>query len=86
MPDQRSVAGAGLLLAAVLALCRIASLGKELLVAGQFGAGEAIDAYALALLVPALALAFYVNAVRRAFLVEYPRQVAAGEGTAFTNR
>lgn len=86
MPDQRGVAGAGLLLAAVLALCRIASLGKELLVAGQFGAGEAIDAYALALLVPALALAFYANSVRRAFLVEYPRQVAAGEGTTFTNR
>ena len=40
MPAQRSVARTGLLLAAVLALCRIASLGKELLVAGRFGAGE----------------------------------------------
>lgn len=86
MPGQRSVAGAGLLLGGVLALCRIASLGKELLVAGRFGAGEAIDAYALALLVPALALALYVNAVRRAFLVEYPRHHASGHGTAFTNR
>ena len=60
MPAQRSVARTGLLLAGVLALCRIASLGKELLIAGRFGAGDQIDAYALALLVPALALALEI--------------------------
>ena len=47
MPARRSVARTGLLLAAVLALCRIASLGKELLVAGTFGAGDQIDAYVI---------------------------------------
>ena len=56
MPAQRGVARTGLILAAVLALCRIASLGKEILVAGRFGAGNAIDAYALSMLVPALAM------------------------------
>jgi len=86
MPAQRSVARTGLLLAGVLALCRIASLGKELLVAGRFGAGDAIDAYALVLLVPALSLALYLSAVRRGYLVEAPRQEASGSLTAFTNR
>lgn len=86
MPAQRSVARTGLLLAGVLALCRFASLGKELLIAGRFGAGDQIDAYALALLVPALALAFYLGAVRRGYIVEAPRQELAGELATFTNR
>ena len=86
MPAQGSVARTGLLLAAVLALCRIASLGKELLVAGRFGAGDSIDAYALALLVPAFALALYLSAVRRGYLVEAPRRVATEELASFTNR
>lgn len=86
MPAQRSVARTGLLLAGVLALCRIASLGKELLIAGRFGAGDQIDAYALALLAPALALAFYLGAVRRGYIVEAPRRELAGELAAFTNR
>ena len=86
MPAQRSVARTGLLLAAVLALCRIASLGKELLVAGRFGAGDSIDAYALALLVPALALALYLSAVRRGYLVEAPRRVDTADLASFTNR
>ncbi len=86
MPAQRSVARTGLLLAGVLALCRIASLGKELVIAGRFGAGDQIDAYALALLAPALALAFYLGAVRRGYIVEAPRRELAGDLAAFTNR
>ena len=57
MPAQRGVARTGLFLAGALALCRIASLGKEMLVAGRFGAGDTIDAYALAMLVVAAVLA-----------------------------
>ena len=88
MPDRETVARSGLLLAVVLALCRLASLGKELLVAGRFGAGDPIDAYALAMLVPAIGLALYVNAVRRGYLLEYPRRLetAPGSLTAYTNR
>ncbi len=86
MPARRSVARTGLLLAAVLALCRIASLGKELLVAGTFGAGDQIDAYALALLVPALALALYLSAVRRGYMVEAPRRIDSLDLASFTNR
>ena len=43
MPAQRSVARTGLLLAGVLALCRFASLGKELLIAGRFDRNVAGD-------------------------------------------
>lgn len=88
MPDRETVARSGLLLAVVLALCRLASLGKELLVAGRFGAGNPFDAYALAMLVPAIGLALYVNAVRRGYLVEFPRRLesAPDSVTAYTNR
>ena len=86
MPAKRSVARTGLILAATLVMCRIASLGKEILVAGRFGAGDAIDAYALALLVPALALALYLSAVRRGYLVEAPRHLATDQLQSFTNR
>lgn len=86
MPAQRGVARTGLFLASVLALCRIASLGKEMLVAGRFGAGDTIDAYALALLVPALAMALYLSAIRRGFMVQAPRHQANEDLTSFTNR
>ena len=86
MPAKHSVARTGLILAATLVMCRIASLGKEILVAGRFGAGDAIDAYALALLVPALALALYLSAVRRGYLVEAPRHLATDQLQSFTNR
>ena len=86
MPAERSVARTGLILAATLALCRTASLGKEILVAGRFGAGDVVDAYALALLIPALALALYLSAVRRGYLVEAPRHLATDQLQSFTNR
>ncbi|HCK54613.1 MAG TPA: hypothetical protein DIC23_15450 [Planctomycetaceae bacterium] len=86
MPAQRGVARTGLILAAVLALCRIASLGKEMLVAGRFGAGNAIDAYALSMLVPALAMACYLSAIRRGFMVQAAQHREPHQLAVFTNR
>ncbi len=82
MLDNREVAKASLLMAVVLAVCRFASLGKELYVASIFGAGVVVDAYALALMIPALGVSFYVNAVRRAFLAQYPKHEAVGAEAA----
>ncbi len=85
MPARKSFARSGLLLAVTLATCRLLSFGKELFVAAQFGASSAIDAYALGLLIPAVAMAFFLNAVRRGFLVAAPRHETPDQLAAFTN-
>lgn len=82
MSSNRRTAIAGLLMAGVTALCRCASLGKELCVASVFGAGTTMDAYALAALVPAVAMATVVNPLRRAFQTQYPEHEARGPDAA----
>lgn len=82
MTSNRRTAIAGLLMAGVTALCRCASLGKELVVASVFGAGAVIDAYALAALVPAVAMALVVNPLRRAFQTQYAAHEARGPDAA----
>lgn len=60
-------------MAVVAVACRLVSLGKEVVVAGVFGAGVATDAYALAVLIPSMGMSVLVLAVRSAFLTQYPR-------------
>ncbi len=88
MSGLRNVAKAGLLMAVAAALCRVVSFSKEIFVAYVFGAGVVTDAYALAMLIPALGMALFVQAVRRSFLVQHPKFALQGDQAAqqFTNR
>lgn len=68
MAEQGRIARPGLRLSAATAACRAASFAKEGLVAYLFGAGIVTDAYALAMLIPALGTALFVRAFCRAYL------------------
>lgn len=57
----------GMLMSAAAIGCRLVSLGKELYVAAVYGAGVAVDAYSVAILVPWAGMAFFVNGLRLAF-------------------
>lgn len=82
MQENRKVAKVAILMSGAAALCRIGSLGKEVYVAWFFGAGMAIDAYSLVILVPALGGALFLNAVHRAFILQFPSHAEEGESEA----
>lgn len=74
MSEFRRVARTGALVAAIAVVCRVASLGKELMVAAVFGASAATDAYSLAMILPHVAMATLLVASRSAFLTQFPTQ------------
>jgi len=74
-------------MAVALAACRFVSLGKEIYIAGVFGARVVMDAYALAVLVPAIGMTLLVNPIRRAFQTQYAgHEASSSDGaTRFAN-
>nr|WP_155707360.1 lipid II flippase MurJ [Gloeocapsopsis dulcis] len=60
---NRKIFGAAVVVAGLTAFVKVASVGKELVVAWRFGTGDAVDAFLIALLVPA----FVINVVAGSF-------------------
>ena len=77
MAEHGRIARPGIRLSVAAALCRAASFAKEGFVAYLFGAGIVTDAYALAMLIPALGAALFVRAFCRSYLT-----LMAGEDAA----
>ncbi len=77
MQNLREVTRTGLVLGLVALACRLASVGKELLVAGAFGASSVTDAYWLAMLIPSIVSAVVLVGLRSAYLAVGPRSAAS---------
>lgn len=60
---NRKIFGAAITVAALTAFVKVAAVVKELVVAWRFGTGDAVDAYLIALLIPA----FIINVVAGSF-------------------
>ena len=62
---------AGMVVAVCTLVARLAAMGKELVVANQFGRGEAVDAFLIALVLPATVLSLIAGAFEAALIPTY---------------
>ncbi|HYW73414.1 MAG TPA: lipid II flippase MurJ [Pyrinomonadaceae bacterium] len=62
---------AALLIAFLTAIVRVASVGKELIIAGRFGTSEELDAYLIAILLPVAIVSVLAGSLSAAFIPIY---------------
>jgi putative peptidoglycan lipid II flippase len=79
------IAGAILLVGALTFVAKIAVLAKEALIAGRFGAGDAVDAFFIAFLLPSFAVSVIASSIHSSFLPAYV-EVRDREGRAEADR
>jgi putative peptidoglycan lipid II flippase len=82
---QRPVAGAMLVVGTLTVVAKAAVVVKEAAVARQFGTGDALDAFFIALLLPSFAVSVVGGSLSSAFLPEYVR-VRSNEGEGAADR
>jgi putative peptidoglycan lipid II flippase len=82
---NRKVAGAMLTVGLITVVVKSASLGKDMLVAGQFGTGTDLDAFVIALIIPTFAAGIVIETIRIALLPTYV-EVRDGQGPAAAHR
>src|SRR5215831_11018305 len=68
---HRDVLGAALKIGVLTALVRLASVGKELIVAWRFGTGDDLDAFLVSILVPVAMVAVLASAFSASFIPIY---------------
>jgi putative peptidoglycan lipid II flippase len=65
---NRSIFGAALTVAAFTVVAKLVSVGKELVVAGSFGTGDALDAYLIAFLLPSFTISVVAGSFNAALI------------------
>lgn len=65
---NRSIFGAALIVAAFTVVARLVSVAKELVVAGSFGTGDALDAYLIAFLLPSFTISVVAGSFNAALI------------------
>lgn len=81
----RKIFGTVLTVGALTLLAKLAVIGKELVVAAQFGTGDAVDAFLIAFLLPSFAINVVAGSFSAAFIPTYI-QVREREGPAAAQR
>ena len=82
---SRQILGAAISVALLTALVKAVTIGRELIVAWRFGTSDALDAYLIALLVPAFVVQTVAGSFNAAFIPTFI-QVREREGDAAAQR